>query len=98
MERADNALPVETMTMQAKQTPQTAEQALTPPRDNAANSADQNNSTWVKEVTHILAEQWFLIALGILIAIASQVQVPFQHQQLKRTVTSYLCISIIFFV
>lgn len=47
---------------------------------------------------NIIAEQWFLIALGIAIAFASQIQVPMQQQQIKRTVTSYLCISIIFFV
>ena len=53
---------------------------------------------WLKEATQVVAGQWFLLSLGILIAIASQVQVPSQQQELKRTVTSYLCISIIFFV
>ena len=52
---------------------------------------------WLKEAIQVVAGQWFLLSLGILIAIASQVQVPSQQQELKRTVTSYLCISIIFF-
>lgn len=43
-----------------------------------------------------LKDQWFLIALGILIAIASQVQVPASQQELKTTVVTYLCVSIIF--
>lgn len=55
-------------------------------------------STWVNRISDILIEQWFLLALGILIAIASQVQVPNAQQKLKQTVTSYVCISIIFFV
>lgn len=53
---------------------------------------------WLTEIIHIALEQWFLVALGLLIAVASQVQIPQEHQKLKRTVTSYLCISIIFFV
>lgn len=52
---------------------------------------------WPKEALDILREQWFLIALGLLIAVASQVQVPLSQQDIKQTVTSYLCISIIFF-
>ena len=46
----------------------------------------------------LLGDQWFLITLAILIAIASQVQVPAAHQDVKKTVTTYLCTSIIFFV
>ena len=44
----------------------------------------------------ILLEQWFLLALAALIALASQLQVPLSHQKLKQTTTSYLCISLIF--
>ncbi len=59
-------------------------------------SSLQNNA-WTKWV-RMVADQWFLLALGLLIAIASQVQVPLVHQQLKRSLTSYICISIIFFM
>jgi hypothetical protein len=54
--------------------------------------------TTAKRILNIIAEQWFLITLGIIIGFASQIQVPIRHQQLKREVTSYLCISIIFFM
>ncbi|KAB8349453.1 hypothetical protein FH972_023480 [Carpinus fangiana] len=43
-------------------------------------------------------DQWFLIGLGIVIIIASQVQVPLEHQEQKQTVVSYLSVSIVFFV
>jgi sodium/bile acid cotransporter 7 len=45
-----------------------------------------------------MKEQWFLITLAILIAIASQHQVPKEHQALKSHVVSYLCVSVIFFL
>jgi hypothetical protein len=45
-----------------------------------------------------LGDQWFLGALGCLIAIASQYQVPAKHQAQKSTVVTYLCVSIIFFI
>ena len=65
---------------------------------NLATAGNEKTRTWLHEAFQILGDQWFLITLGILIAIASQVQVPSSSQELKRTVTSYLCISIIFFV
>lgn len=50
------------------------------------------------KVIRFMQDQWFLIALVILIAIASQHQVPKEKQKLKTTVVSYLCVSIIFFI
>lgn len=50
----------------------------------------------IKSILWYCKDQWFLIALGVLIAIASQVQVPDSHQELKTTVVTYLCVSIIF--
>jgi hypothetical protein len=50
----------------------------------------------IKSILWYFKDQWFLLALGVLIAIASQVQVPASHQQLKETVVTYLCVSIIF--
>ena len=43
-------------------------------------------------------EQWFLIGLGVVITIASQKQVEEAHQDLKQTIVTYLCISIIFLI
>lgn len=50
------------------------------------------------KIIRFMQDQWFLIALVILIAIASQHQVPKEHQKLKSTVVSYLCVSVIFFI
>jgi hypothetical protein len=61
-------------------------------------STQDGSKSRLQQCFAILSEQWFLIALGILIAFASQIQVPMAHQEQKRTLTSYLCISIIFFV
>lgn len=55
-------------------------------------------STTLSFVLWWLKEQWFLVALGILIAFASQVQVPESQQELKTTIVTYLCVSIIFFL
>jgi len=51
---------------------------------------------WVHGVGWYLRDQWFLIALACLIVLASQVQVPADHQQVKETVVTYLGVSIIF--
>ncbi|KIW03667.1 uncharacterized protein PV09_04989 [Verruconis gallopava] len=45
-----------------------------------------------------LEDQWFLVALAFLIVLASQVQVNKSQQELKTTVVSYLCVSLIFFL
>lgn len=50
------------------------------------------------KIVRFMQDQWFLIALVILIAIASQHQVPREHQKLKTTIVSYLCVSVIFFI
>ena len=46
----------------------------------------------------ILEGSWFLISLGLLIAIASQIQVPPPHQSTKTTIINYLCVTLIFLV
>ncbi|CAF9919911.1 hypothetical protein IMSHALPRED_004760 [Imshaugia aleurites] len=43
-----------------------------------------------------LVDQWFLLALGCLILIASQVQVPASQQGQKEIVVTYLCVAVIF--
>jgi sodium/bile acid cotransporter 7 len=45
-----------------------------------------------------IRDQWFLIAMGVIILISSQVQVPYAQQRVKRTVITYLSVSVIFFV
>lgn len=52
----------------------------------------------VRQIFKILLEQWFLISLGIVIAIAFQAQVPKAHQHTKQMVVMYLCVSVIFFI
>ncbi|KAF2396754.1 sodium bile acid symporter family protein [Trichodelitschia bisporula] len=51
-----------------------------------------------RRIRDIVVGQWFLITLGILIAISSQVQVPAAQQRIKQTVITYLCVSMIFFI
>ena len=46
----------------------------------------------------LLLDQWFVLAMGIVIIIASQVQVPASHQAKKETVVTYLSVSIVFFI
>ena len=46
----------------------------------------------------LIADQWFLFALGFFILLASQVQVPGSQQVLKETVVTYLCVALIFFI
>lgn len=60
--------------------------------------ADDPPSTWYTSAIELVSDQWFLIVLGILIAIASQVQVPEGQQHIKEIVVTYLCVSIIFFI
>ena len=62
------------------------------------NGVATHTSSFRTRLIDTVLEQWFLIALGVLITIASQVQVPLEQQAIKRTLSSYLCISIIFFM
>lgn len=80
-----------------------AEQILDPAAEATATETEVTKSStrrrrWLTGTITIVEDQWFLIILGILIAIASQVQVPPKHQHTKVTVVTYLCVSIIFFV
>lgn len=52
---------------------------------------------WLDIILTTLQDQWFLIGIGLVITIASQVQVPQAQQEIKETVTTYLMVSIIFF-
>lgn len=52
---------------------------------------------WLDVILTTLQDQWFLVGIGVVITIASQVQVPPEHQKIKETLTTYLMVSIIFF-
>jgi sodium/bile acid cotransporter 7 len=55
--------------------------------------APPKKKPFAMRVIRFMQDQWFLITLAILIAISSQHQVPKEHQKLKSTVVTYLCVS-----
>lgn len=59
-------------------------------------------TTGLQKLANILRwfvkDQWFLLAMGAIILVSSQVQVPEAQQRVKRTVVTYLAVSVIFFV
>ncbi|USW50379.1 Putative sodium bile acid cotransporter, sodium/solute symporter superfamily [Septoria linicola] len=67
----------------------------------ALESEDQSKEapqhTWRSRALTFLDDQWFLISMGLLIILASQVQVPQSRQTVKSRIISYLCVCIIFF-
>lgn len=88
-----------------------AQHAATPPRQDPptqdAHIATTTTTTtkpskrrpdWLDILLTTLQDQWFLVGIGVVITIASQVQVPREHQKLKETLTTYLSVSIIFFI
>ncbi|MCJ1415987.1 hypothetical protein MMC32_002322 [Xylographa parallela] len=52
----------------------------------------------VSSLSFFIIDQWFLIALGGLILIASQVQVSISQQGKKELAVTYLCVAIIFLI
>ncbi|EIT78685.1 hypothetical protein AO1008_08959 [Aspergillus oryzae 100-8] len=70
----------------------------TPSGHRANVSEKKQRRRWPLKMWDLVVDQWFLIVMGILIAIASQVQVPKSQQQLKQTVVNYLAVSVIFFI
>jgi len=56
----------------------------------------ERKDKWKRRIITIAKEQWFLLGVGVVILIASQVQVPKQHQDVKRTAVTYLAVAIIF--
>ncbi|KAF1914060.1 SBF-like CPA transporter family-domain-containing protein [Ampelomyces quisqualis] len=67
----------------------------------ALKDAQQEKSTSAKALEWLrwfFCDQWFLIAMAAVILLASQVQVPASRQRTKRTVITYLSVSIIFFI
>lgn len=66
------------------------------PRANA--NEKKKRCRWPIRIWDLVVDQWFLIVMGILIAFASQVQVPKPQQQMKKTVVNYLAVTVIFFI
>ena len=61
----------------------------------------QGLSRWTRYLSNaqwLVIDQWFLVALGVLILTASQVQVPMSKQQIKETLVTYLAVAVIFFI
>lgn len=67
-----------------------------PPIHVSGNNTSKPLQKWKKEAISFIDDQWFLISMGLVIAIASQVQVRASQQETKSTTVSYLCVSLIF--
>lgn len=57
----------------------------------------QKQQKWQSHLLTFLNDQWFLLTMGFLIILASQIQVPRSQQARKSRLISYLCVCIIFF-
>ena len=53
---------------------------------------------YLSKVRWFIADQWFLVALGFFILLASQVQVPASQQEKKEIVVTYVCVAVIFLI
>lgn len=76
-------------------------ESLCDPVVNEETGHQQAASKWISYLDNarwLLIDQWFLVALGILILIASQVQVSDAQQEIKETVVTYLAVAVIFFI
>ena len=79
------------------------EQALDPrPSDESQNEKERPAKTLSQRILDavlwLLKDQWFLLAMALVIIIASQVQVPLSQQAAKQITVSYLSVTIIFFI
>jgi sodium/bile acid cotransporter 7 len=71
------------------------------PAPDSPDSPATSQSTRAKVIRTLkwfVKDQWFLLAMAAIILLSSQVQVPASRQHQKRTVITYLSVSIIFFV
>jgi len=75
-----------------------AREETEPSLSNSSITLNDEKHHWVKKLDFLIADQWFLIVLGILILISSQVQVPASQQAVKSTVIAYLCVAVSFFI
>jgi hypothetical protein len=63
-----------------------------------ANPPPKKKLSWPQKILNFVRAQWFLITMGILIIIASQVQVPEDRQARKNDLVGYITVSVIFFL
>ncbi|KAF2704955.1 hypothetical protein K504DRAFT_388722 [Pleomassaria siparia CBS 279.74] len=72
------------------------------PKQEENSNRSQEQSSKLQKSLDILKwfvqDQWFLIAMGFVILVASQVQVPDAQQHIKRVVVTYAAVSVIFFI
>ena len=76
-----------------------------PPLETSTNNRAQAGihlkSRWRHHLTNCISlvwDHWFLLALGCIILLASQVQVAHSQQAAKELVVKYLCVALIFFI
>lgn len=71
-------------------------------RETTSKTAPERPPSRLRRCTGLIAwfmlDQWFLVTLGVLIIIASQIQVPEAQQAKKQLIVSYLAVSVIFFI
>lgn len=67
-------------------------------QDRQALSRASQSIDWKAKLKTLISDQWFLISMGIMIAITSQYQLPLEHDQTKSTAVSYTCVSLIFLI
>ncbi|KAF2202195.1 hypothetical protein GQ43DRAFT_414227 [Delitschia confertaspora ATCC 74209] len=76
------------------ETPSSATEPTQPP-----SSTPPSNPARILDVLKwFIIDQWFLLAMALLVLISSQVQVPLKQQAVKRTAITYLSVSIIFLI
>ena len=73
---------------------QTTNGSLQPSTPSPRSTLDRTLSA----VKWYLLDQWFLVAVGLAVLIASQAQVPAAHQHAKETIVTYLFVSVIFLI
>ena len=81
--------------------PSIEDEERTLPQDGNESSPDQPKSKWrqyLSTAKWFITNQWFLVALGCLILISSQVQVPLSQQSKREIVVTYLCVALIFVI
>ncbi|GAB7365453.1 hypothetical protein MBLNU230_g6526t1 [Neophaeotheca triangularis] len=66
------------------------------PPTTSQNKTSAKPKSTPQKLLHLLQTHWFLLALSLLILLASQVQVPPAQQNLKKTLTTYICVTLIF--
>jgi len=75
-----------------------ASQSNTPSSRQSAITPSSKRAKLLRYLKWFVTDQWFLLAMAAVILLASQVQVPASRQHTKRTVITYLSVSVIFFI